>query len=247
LEIVSTELTSIGEDARVEVLTANSPSEKRVRWFELSLVLVISFGGSFLSSLYLMKAGKAGLSMVSEFRWARGFVQEIPCLLLLGYVLSRRRRSFRDIGLRWSFRDIGIGVGLAIVSYLTYMVGAFIVYMVHRAFFPPGSNGISAADMSSHSLAFALPFALINPFFEELIVRAFLMSEIKDLTGSWILAAISSVTVQGSYHLYYGWDGAFSIAFSFLVFSIYFARTRKATPLVVAHGMLDILAVLWWR
>ena len=247
LEIVSTELKAIAEDARVDVLTANSPSEKRVRWFELLLVLVISFGGSLLSSLYLMHAGKAGLAMVSEFRWARGFIQEIPCLLLLGYVLSRRRSSFRDIGLRWSLRDVGVGVGLAIASYVAYIVGGFIVYLVHHAFFRPGSNGISAADMASHSLAPAILFALINPFFEELIVRAYLMSEIRDLTGSWIVAAISSVTLQWSYHLYYGWDGAFSMAFTFLVFSIYFARTRRATPLVVAHGMLDLWAVLSWR
>jgi membrane protease YdiL (CAAX protease family) len=243
---VSTELKSVGADAPAGAL-AMACSDKRVRWFELALVLVIAFGGSFLSSLYLMKAGKAALPMFSEFRWARGFVQEIPCLFLLWYVLSRRRRSFRDIGLRWSVRDVGAGLGLTLVSYLAYIVGGFIVYSVHHALFPPGANGVSAADLSSHSLLLAIPFALINPFFEELIVRAYLMTEVKALTGSWFLASISSVAIQWSYHLYYGWDGSLSIAFTFLAFSIYFARTQKATPVVVAHGVLDIWALLWWK
>lgn len=222
-------------------------NQKRVRWFELSLVLVIAFGGSFLSSLYLMKAGKAALPMVTEFRWARGFVQEIPCLFLLWYVLSRRRKSFRYIGLRWSVRDVAVGLGLTLVSYLAYIIGGFIVYSMHRAFFPASTSGVTAADLSSHSLLLAIPFALINPFFEELIVRAYLMTEVKALTGSWFLASLSSVAIQWSYHLYYGWDASLSLAFTFLIFSIYFARTQKATPIVVAHGLLDIWALMFWK
>jgi membrane protease YdiL (CAAX protease family) len=245
LEIVPTELNSIAEDLSVGV-QASDASEKGVRWFELGLVLVLAFGGSFLSSLYLMKTGKAGLPMMSGFRWARGFVQEIPCLFLLGYVLSRRRLRFRDIGLRWSMRDVFVGLGLFPVSYFVYTVGGFIVYSVHHAFFPPTTTGVTAADLSSHSFL-AFPFALINPFFEELIVRAYLMTEVKALTGSWSIAAASSVIIQWSYHLYYGWDGSLSIAFIFLVFSIYFARTRRATPLVVAHGLLDVLALAYWK
>jgi membrane protease YdiL (CAAX protease family) len=243
---VSTELANVDEDVSTGVL-ALVGNERRVRWFELSLVLVIAFGGSFLSSLYLMKAGKAGLPTVSEFRWARGFVQEIPCLFLLWYVLSRHRKSFRDIGLRWSVRDVAVGLGLALVSYLAYMIGGFIVYSMHRAFFPAGTSGVTAADLSSHSLLLAVPFVLINPFFEELIVRAYLMTEVKALTGSWFLASLSSVAIQWSYHLYYGWDASLSIAFTFLTFSIYFARTQKATPVVVAHGVLDLWALLWWK
>lgn len=104
LGIVSTELKSSYEDVPGEALTLDV-IDKRARWFELALVLVLAFGGSFLSSLYVMNAGKAALPIVSELRWARGLIQEIPCLFLLWYVLSRRRQSFRDIGLRWSVPD----------------------------------------------------------------------------------------------------------------------------------------------
>jgi len=56
-----------------------------------------------------------------------------------------------------------------------------------------------------------IPFSLLNPFFEELIVRAYLMTEIMDLTGSAMLAIATSVLLQASYHLYYGWFGALAL------------------------------------
>jgi membrane protease YdiL (CAAX protease family) len=93
----------------------------------------------------------------------------------------------------------------------------------------------------------ALPFAFLNPFFEELIVRAYLMSELTELTGSRLLAVAISVLIQSSYHLYYGWEGAIALSFQFLVFAIYYARTRKAVPLIIAHGFFDVywLIRLW--
>jgi len=90
----------------------------------------------------------------------------------------------------------------------------------------------------------AIPVFLLNPFFEELIVRAYLMTEIGELTGSWILAAGLSTALQFSYHLYYGWEGALSLSFQFLVFSIYYANTRRAIPVILAHGFFDVIALL---
>jgi len=73
------------------------------------------------------------------------------------------------------------------------------------------------------------------------------MTEVKDLTGSWTLSAAASIVIQSSYHLYYGWEGAISLSFQFLIFAIYYARTRRATPVIVAHGIFDILGLvtLW--
>jgi membrane protease YdiL (CAAX protease family) len=90
---------------------------------------------------------------------------------------------------------------------------------------------------------YSLPFLLLNPFFEELIVRAYLMTEIRELTGSATLAVIVSATVQTSYHLYYGWKGALAMGFMFLIFSIYYARKRRITPVILAHAVLDLAAL----
>jgi len=90
----------------------------------------------------------------------------------------------------------------------------------------------------------AIPFALLNPFFEELIVRAYLMTEVLDLTGSATLAVFLSVGIQTSYHLYYGWERALSLSFGFLILALYYLRKRQAFPLITAHAVNDVLGIL---
>jgi membrane protease YdiL (CAAX protease family) len=98
---------------------------------------------------------------------------------------------------------------------------------------------------ASPTLLAAIPFVLLNPIFEELIVRSYLMTEIIDLTGSVTLAVALSLAVQVSYHLYYGWWGALSLAFQFLVFALYYARWRRALPIIIAHGMFDLVGFVY--
>ena len=232
-----------------EALPVEAPLErvaesKRLRWFEVSLVLLVACGGYILNSLFILNNPQVGPHVAQNARWTMGIVQEGTALLLLGYVLSRRRMRIRDLGLRWSFGDVGYGLVVAIAAYLAYVAGYFIVHSIHHALFSGAPGGVTAQQMFGHVSFMALPLFLLNPFFEELIVRAYLMTEIKDLTGSWPLAVAISTVVQFSYHLYYGWVGALSLSFQFLVFSIYYARTRRATPVVVAHGIFDILGLV---
>jgi membrane protease YdiL (CAAX protease family) len=75
------------------------------------------------------------------------------------------------------------------------------------------------------------------------------MTDVLELTGSAMLAVVASTVLQFSYHLYYGWIGALSLSMGFLVSSLYYLRTRRATPIIVAHGIVDLagLARLWLR
>ena len=101
-------------------------------------------------------------------------------------------------------------------------------------------HGYSGKDFFHHAGPMVIPYLLVNAFHEELIVRAYLMTEIITLTGSKTWAVILSIGFQCIYHLYYGWLGALSLAFMFLPFAIYFAITRRSLPIVVAHGLYDL-------
>ena len=105
-------------------------------------------------------------------------------------------------------------------------------------------HGPTAKDFFAHPPVVAIPFSLLNPFFEELIVRAYLMAEVIELTGSSTMAVALSVGVQFSYHLYYGWVGAISLSFFFLALALYYVRSRCAFPVIVAHGFLDVYALI---
>jgi len=205
----------------------------RIRYFELCLVLLVALSTPFLNSVLLLVRGPSALGQISSFRWINGSLHEIIALALLGYVLARRGRRFRDLGLQWSARDCGVGLIVAVVSYISYLAAGIVLQSIHFALVGDIATGNSSQAFFGHPGLPAVPYSLLNPFFEELIVRAYLMAEILELTGSSALATAVSVLVQTSYHLYYGWFGAACLAFPFLVFALYFARYRRALPLTV--------------
>jgi membrane protease YdiL (CAAX protease family) len=244
---MSADDTSISAPHASEAPLDSGPVETRRRWFELLLVLLVAFGGSILNSFYILKSNQGEYPYRHSSGWAAALLEEVSSLLLLAYVLSRRKKRIRDLGLRWSFRDLAVGLGVAVLALAAYYLGFTIVRALQHVFLSTAPVAHTPREVFGHPSLMAIPLIALNPFFEELIVRANLMSEIKALTNSWTLAAALSVIVQASYHLYYGWTGALSLAFQFLVCSIYYARTKKATPLVFAHGLLDILGFvrLW--
>jgi membrane protease YdiL (CAAX protease family) len=232
------------EAESIEARERHAARERRLRWIELFLVIAVAFGGFFLNSLFVLVLGTGALqhSVVPGWtRWSQAIVLEITGLSLLGYIMARRKIRFADLGLRWSFRDVGMGFLVAAGSYMVYVFGTMFIHALQRALSFPSSGSVKAEQFLPHFSLLAIPFFLLNPFFEELIVRAYLMTEVKALTGSWLLAATVSTLVQTSYHLYYGWVGALSVMFQFALLSLYYARARRATPVIVAHAIFD-----WW-
>jgi membrane protease YdiL (CAAX protease family) len=227
------------EPLAAEPVVEIAPGNPRMRWFELSLVILVAFGQYILASVFMLNGKQypnEGNLFASQMI---ALVNEAACLMLLGYVLWRRKLRFRDIGLRWSNRDFNQGLVVLFLSYLAYYVGYLMIQAIAHTVSPASTAG--QTFHWGHFGFYSLPFILLNPFFEELIVRAYLMTEIRALTGSSTLAVIVSVAVQTSYHLYYGWKGALSLAFQFLVFSLYYAHARRITPVILAHEVFDLM------
>jgi membrane protease YdiL (CAAX protease family) len=80
----------------------------------------------------------------------------------------------------------------------------------------------------------------VNPFFEELIVRAYTISELIDLGVNRAVATAISVIVQLSYHLYQGAANVVVLAVMFTIFSLYYSRTRRIVPVVLVHLGFDL-------
>ncbi len=238
-KIMVTPLISLTE-APSAIQSEIPKDEARRRWFEVFLVLAISLGSAFLNSFYLLNNEPTAALKMSTLRSLYGFVHESLSLSLLAYVLSRRRLKLRDLGIQWSKRNVVPSIVVTILAGLSYFAGAILLQAMHYGFYGTISHGPKASQFFSNPTIWALPFLLLNPFFEELIVRAYVMTEIKELTGSTVMAIASSVLIQATYHLYYGWMGALSVAFPFLVFAIYYARSKRAVPIIVAHAVFDL-------
>lgn len=223
--------------------TASEVKPDNLLWFELGLVLLLAFGSSLAFSIHVLTHGTADWPIYTNERWMNSALHESGCLALLGYVLHRRGLRFRDLGLTWSPRDILIGLGLYAVASWAHSIAYWLIQTGQLTITGSVAPPVHAAQIFGHPTTLAFLFAFLNPFFEELIVRAYLMTEVSKLTGSMVLATIVSVFFQASYHLYYGWTGAAAMFFLFLVFGVYYAMTRNATPIVIAHFLLDFIAL----
>jgi membrane protease YdiL (CAAX protease family) len=224
---------------------SNSPiGNKRQRWFELCLVLFISFGGSLYNGIYYLNHSLTAVPVITTGRALYTAAQSAATIILLGYVLARTGRKFRDIGLRWSFRDVGVGIVVLIVAVVALVAVYRTYFDIHYAIYGAAPVRHRASEFFGHFRYAMLPYFLIGPIHEELIVRAYLMTEIRELTGSVTLAGLASLVLQFSYHLYYGWWGALTVTGMFLILTLYFAGWRRALPIIVAHELYDMFAIL---
>jgi hypothetical protein len=220
----------------------SSAGGKRQRWFELCLVLFISFGGNVYSGLYYLNHSPSPTSPTPA-RMLFSAAQSAVTIILLGYVLARTGRKFRDIGLRWSFGDFAAGIVVLLVAVVALLTVNRTYFDIHYAIYGTAPVHHRASEFFGHFRFALLPEFLIGPIHEEQIVRAYLMTEIRELTGSVTLAGLASLVLQFSYHLYYGWWGALTVTGPFLVYTLYFARWRRALPIVVAHELYDLFAI----
>jgi membrane protease YdiL (CAAX protease family) len=86
-----------------------------------------------------------------------------------------------------------------------------------------------------------------NAVLEEVVVVAYLLDRLPRLGWSlpWVVAA--SAVLRGSYHLYQGYGPFVGNAVMGVVFALYYRRTGRVMPLVVAHTLLDVVAFVGYQ
>ena len=81
-----------------------------------------------------------------------------------------------------------------------------------------------------------------NAVLEEVVVVGYLVTRLRNL--GWRLGAVigASAVLRGSYHLYQGLGAFVGNAVMGVVFALFFLRSRRVVPLIVAHTLLDVVA-----
>ena len=176
---------------------------------------------------------------------------EILCLVLLAFVLLDRGESLLNFGLSLKVKDFlhsltlsfGSLIGIAFCATIQYLFGHFV-------FKNPNPNIdmhlLKAFNNSLGILPFYLiiPFIFLNPVFEELIMRSFFMTELNFFIRKGFLVVLLSALIQAGYHLYQGWD-IFPMHFiHFFVYSVYYQKTKRITPVVLSHFYFDAYGIL---
>jgi len=241
---MSTTGTGVAPDVRgvLQSQAAVTPEESRQRWMELGLVLLIFIAPLWIISFSTFLRGGA-LEDRNTTHFLAACVHEFAALLLLGYVLKRSGRNFGALGIRPSFGGLGMGavlwLGVVIVTRLSYYFLQYAHFAIfHQYLRPWDMSGI----MGGTAIWVWVPFILLNPWFEEVLVRGYVMTEVAELSGSTAFAVLVSTAIQTGYHLYQGPVNTVMVGSCFLLLSLYYARTRKLFPVIVAHTIIDVLA-----
>ena len=247
----STVSTGLSTAPALADASANDLSS-RERWIELLVVLFVGFAQPIFLSSYVAVFSLPTSTSSGNFRYLYVCAQEAGALLLLWYVLRRRGRTFASIGLSVKLRGVGSGIGLGAAGWGVYAASLVLVEVLHKQLlgtYVPRTN--PSLLFPEASWAVLIPFVFLNCFVEEAIVRAYLMTELSELTGSIAWAGVVSVLIQVSYHTYQGWLPVTGHVATFAVFSFYYARKRKLFPLYVGHLLIDLFGLgyllLRWR
>lgn len=220
----------------------------RIRQLEFGLLLFIAIGPLLAASIFSIarefpKMDPAFL----DLQVINGLILEIGSIALLVYVLFRQNRSLSDLGFVFSKRNIIHSIALVFVAFIANYIAFYIFSILSQLIL---GHGLPKAEFQTVlDSGFTLPlllFILINPFFEELIVRAYLITEIEFFSKSTINAGLFSVFIQVSYHLYQGVANALTMVGVFSIFTIYYIKKRRIWPIILAHVYLDLYAYAFY-
>lgn len=222
-----------GEASEAEILPVSqeaqeSKESKKLRWCELALVLSVGYLSSTLYSLHTWWTD-VELSPADEFSSTVLLLQDLVAISLLMYVLLRQGRSLKTIGLTARVSDLAWTLLLLFFSRLL-SASAIPVVDTFMVFSDPEAAVFGSTLLACLAI---LPGAAA----EELIVRAFLMTEVAALTGRMWIAVLASVGFQTLYHLYQGAPSALVGAGAFLVYALFYANTRRITPVILSHAL----------
>ncbi|MCW2933006.1 MAG: hypothetical protein JWM19_3968, partial [Actinomycetia bacterium] len=86
--------------------------------------------------------------------------------------------------------------------------------------------------------------ALQNGLLEEVLVIGYLLTRFQRLGVSPFWAVTIAAVLRGSYHLYQGFGGFAGNAVMGIIFGVLFLRWRRATPMIIAHTLIDGVAFI---
>jgi uncharacterized protein len=168
----------------------------------------------------------------------------VPALLAVHLINRDPGGALARLGLDWppgrrGF-DVGSGLGLAAVI----GVPGLGLYLAAKWL---GINTTVAPANLPH-VWWAVPVLVLaaaqNAVLEEVVVVGYLLTRLRELGLRAAAAVAISAALRGSYHLYQGFGAFIGNAVMGAIFGLFFLRTRRLWPLVIAHTVLDLVAYL---
>ena len=210
---------------------------------------LVSFIGSLtahqsLSSQQVILNGTPapGRPLLALFEQLVSLGSGVAPVLLVFYLLYRNGESAASIGVDRSqpWKDLLRGAALAA------LIGGSGLGL-YLAAYKLGFN-VNVVAESEPDVWWRFPIlvlsALQNGLLEEVLVIGYLLTRLRRLGVSPFWAVIIAAVLRGSYHLYQGFGGFAGNAVMGIIFGVLFLRWRRATPMIIAHTLIDGVAFI---
>ena len=223
-----------------------APADRRTLIEEVLIVLALSvLASAVYAILSLIEAPISGV-VVAAANQSNAFVRQLlafgfglaPVFLVL-HLVRRSGEGVGAIGLTVDRpgRDVARGAALSAIVGLAG-IGIYLAAV---------ELGLNRFVVPTPPLGhwWTVPALLLNAvqaaLVEEVIVLAYLITRLQQLSWSPVAAIAASAVLRGSYHLYQGWGGFVGNLAMGVLFGVLFLRWgRRTWPFVVAHALLDI-------
>lgn len=226
---------------------------KVVRSFGLTIICLIAFFQTILYAFYLFisKDYPEYSSGTASFLLLGSALEKLFLIGLLFYILALQKQNALSY-LGFSFNRnvlleswiLFLGVGVAVV--LAYYGSV----MAWEAIGGRGEDIYALLSARSGSLNFiqgvgpiSIFAMLVNPFFEEILVRAYFTLEMEYLTGNALIAMLTGLVLQGSYHLYQGLGPTLILSVGFTILAIYYKFRQQIVPVILVHLYYNLLTL----
>jgi membrane protease YdiL (CAAX protease family) len=209
---------------------------------------IVTSAWSFVDSL----EPTAQFAPITELDFRDLVVQEMLAFGVLGWFLWRRGWTPTLLGLAWHQRPVagnlplafahqalwGVALAFAVVLLAAVILALLGQYVPHSV-----AAGTHPAVAPGTALPVILAVCLVNPIFEELFVCSYLMTRLASKLGAWPAIHISTA-IRLSYHLYQGPIAVLPIIPVGLIFAYWYTQRQQLWPVIIAHAVLDLLALL---
>jgi membrane protease YdiL (CAAX protease family) len=219
---------------------------RKTIYFELLVTVGFMVIPSFMRAVQAFLNPGESLESPGQATWhfASMIVVELLLLGLLWHILRLNGETIGGLTEPFAGKDVLRGFGLALWAYGSYYLAAIVLWRL--------TGGLSSGEQARRSMdvfkteftVFYLLSMLVNPFCEEFFVRGFLQTRLRQAGHDGLTVILVSVALQASYHLYQGAMVCLALGFSFLVFALYYNANRRLWPVVIAHLIMDVIAML---
>lgn len=171
--------------------------------------------------------------------WVGVLIYFLIVASIMFYVTKIEKRPLSSIGVKpIVIKDIPVGILISCIMFVVQQIPLLIIGIDYKIFAAP-PNWIQIAMMSAYCL-------LCVGFGEEIMMRGFILHKSVTLLNNRLVAVIINCIIFYIFHwppVRFVFGEIFNVSLNTIILCGYFflSKRRSITPLIIAHGIYDIL------